>query len=97
MIHHRQCLSLGLESRDNTFGIHAQLDDLERHAATDRFFLFGHINHAAAAFANLLEQFVVANLVAGFFGERNAYQHGSLEVETCGRCRQKTFGLLVRV
>jgi hypothetical protein len=32
--------------------------------------LLGHIDHAATAFANLLEQFVTADAVAWFFGER---------------------------
>ncbi len=36
--------------------------------ALNRFGLLGHINHTAAAFANLLEQFVTADAVAGFFG-----------------------------
>jgi hypothetical protein len=33
-------------------GVHAQLDDLERDAAAHRFLLLGHIDHAAAAFAD---------------------------------------------
>ena len=45
-------------------GVHAQLDDLERHAAADRLLLFGHIDDAAAAFADLLQQFVAADSVA---------------------------------
>ena len=71
MVHQRQRLPLGLEPGDDALGVHAQLDDLERDAAADRFLLLGHINHAAAAFADLLEQFVAANPVAGFFGQRN--------------------------
>jgi hypothetical protein len=35
------------------------------------FLLLGHINHAAAPFANLLEEFVAANAVAGFLGENS--------------------------
>ena len=49
--------------------VHAQLDDLERHAPPHRFLLFGHINHAAAALADLLEQLVAADAVAGLFGD----------------------------
>ena len=56
MIHHRQRLPLGLEAGDDLLGVHAQLDDLERDAAADRFLLLGHVNDAAAAFADLLEQ-----------------------------------------
>ena len=55
MIHHGQGLPLGLEPGDDDLGIHAELDDLERDPAADGFFLFGHINDTAAAFANLLQ------------------------------------------
>ena len=44
--------------------IHAQLDDLERHAAAHRIFLFGHVNNTATALPDLLEQFVTPNPVA---------------------------------
>ena len=65
MVHHRQRLPLGLEAGDDLLGVHAELDDLERDAAAHRFLLFGHIDDAAAAFADLLEQFVAADAVAG--------------------------------
>ena len=58
MIHHRQRLPLGFKARDDLLGVHAQLDDLERDAAADRFLLFGHVNDAAAAFADLFPKFV---------------------------------------
>ncbi len=61
MVHQRQRLPLGFEAGDDLLGVHAQLDDLERHAAAHRFLLLGHVNHAAAAFADLLQQFVAAN------------------------------------
>ena len=67
MVHQRQRLPLGLKPGDDLFGVHAQLDDLERHPAADRLLLLGHINHAAAAFADLLEQFVAADVVARLF------------------------------
>ena len=51
------------------FGVHPQLDDLEGHPAADGLLLLGHIDHPAAAFADLLQQLVVADLVAGLFGE----------------------------
>ena len=66
MVHHRQRLALGFEAGDDRLGVHAQLDDLERDAAAHRFLLLGHVNHAAAAFADFLEQFVAADPVAGF-------------------------------
>ena len=69
MVHHRQRLPLGLEPGDDLLGVHAQLDDLERHAPTDRFLLLGHVDHATAAFADLLEQFVTADLVARLLGQ----------------------------
>ena len=61
MVHHGQGLPLRLEAGDDRLGVHAQLDDLERHAAADRLGLFGHIDGAAAAFAQLFQQLVVAD------------------------------------
>ena len=78
MVHHRQRLPLGLEAGDDALGVHAQLDDLERHAAADRLLLLGHINHAAAAFADLLQQFVAANPVAGFLSRLQHQANSSL-------------------
>ena len=97
MIHQRQCLPLGFEPGDDLLGVHAELDDLERHASAYRFLLLGHIDHTATALAELLEQFVAANLVAGFFHERNIHSRGSIEVETGGWCFQKILRLLVRL
>jgi len=51
----------------------------------------------AAAFANLLEQFVAANLVTGFFRERKVEQAGSLEFEIRGRCFEEILSFLVRL
>ena len=76
MIHQRQRLALGLEPGDDLFRVHAQLDDLEGHPAADRLLLFGHIDHSAAAFANLLEEFVTPDTVAGLFGGRAGEAHG---------------------
>ena len=59
--------TLGLEARDDLLGVHAQLNDLERHAAADRLFLFGHPDAAHAAFADLLKEFVATDTVTGFF------------------------------
>ena len=54
MVHHGQGLALGFEPGDDALGVHAQLDDLERHAPPHRLLLFGHIDHAAAASMTLL-------------------------------------------
>ena len=67
MIHHGQRLPLGLEAGDDLLGVHAQLDDLERDAAAHRLGLLGDIDHAAAAFADLLQQLVAANGLADGF------------------------------
>ena len=69
MVHERERLALGLEARDDGLGVQTKLDDLERDAAADGFFLLGHVNGAATAFADLLEKFVAADAVAGLFGE----------------------------
>jgi hypothetical protein len=67
MVHERQRLALGLEPGDDLPRVHAELDNLERHPAADRFLLLGHVNDAAAAFANLLKQFVASDSVARLF------------------------------
>src|SRR5437879_2862793 len=69
MVHQRQCLALGFEAGDDLFGVHAQLDDLEGHAALDWLSLLSHIDHAAAAFADLLEELVTSDDVPGPLGE----------------------------
>ena len=69
MVHHRQRLALGLEAGDDLLGVHAQLDDLQRHAAPHRLGLLGDIDHAAAAFADSLQQLVAPERLAhGFVG-----------------------------
>ena len=68
MVHQGQGLPLGFEAGEDLFGIHAQLDDFQRHPAADRLLLLSHIDYATAAFANLLEQFVAANPVPRLFG-----------------------------
>ena len=42
-------------------GVHAQLDDLERHAAADRIELLGDPHDAETALADRLQQLVAAN------------------------------------
>ena len=79
------------------FGVHAQLDDLERDAAADRFFLLGHVNDAAAAFADLLQQFVAADPVAGLFSYRNFNVNGSFGNRVRRATPEKILNLLMRV
>ena len=70
MVHHGQRLPLGFEAGDDLLGVHAQLDDLERDAAADRFLLLGHVDNPATAFADLLQQLIAADLIADFFFRR---------------------------
>jgi hypothetical protein len=67
MIHHRECLPLSFEAGDHLPRVHAELNHLERDSTPDRFFLFGHVNRAAAAFADLLKQFVAPDLITAPF------------------------------
>jgi hypothetical protein len=67
MVHHRQRLPLRLEARNNLLGVHAQLDDFQRHAPAHGFGLLRDINHAASAFADPLQQFVASNRLAHGF------------------------------
>ena len=95
MIHQRERLPLDLETGDDALGVHAQLDDLERHAAADRFQLLGQVHDPAPALADLLQQLVAAHPVSGFPGGRNGPHRGSLAVEPGGRRFQKIAGLPV--
>ena len=96
MIHHGQRLPLGLEAGDDLLGVHAQLDDLERDAPAHRLLLLGHIDHAAAAFADFLQQLVAAERLAhGFVG-----RIGEVELDrgtgSFGLCGEQRLGLFVR-
>ena len=72
----RAC-ALGFEAGDHVFGVHPQLDDFEGNAAANGFFLLGHINHPATAFADFLQEFVAPNVVAGLFGRRRGNDEGA--------------------
>ncbi len=50
MVHHRQGLAFSLEAGDDPFGVHAELNNLNRNPAADRLFLFSHIHHTEPAF-----------------------------------------------
>ena len=96
MVHQRQRLALGFEPGDDRFGVHPQLDDLQRNPPPDGLLLFGHIDHPAAAFADLLQQLVVPDPVAGIFGQRRGNDDG-LAGQRSGWFLKKTTGLFMRL
>jgi hypothetical protein len=59
VIHQRERLPFGFEPGDDTFGVHARLDDFHGHFPPHRHFLFRHEDHAAATLADLFQQLVV--------------------------------------
>jgi hypothetical protein len=78
VVHQRQGLAFGLEPGDDLVGVHARLDDLQRHAASDRVFLLGHEHGAHPTLADLLEQLVGTDTRAGSFTDRAwSLGHGS--------------------
>jgi hypothetical protein len=87
MVHEGQGLALGLKTRDDLPGVHAQLDDLEGDAAMDRLLLLGHIDHSAAAFTDLLEELVAADAVSGLFDRKARSAGGGLLEKTARRLR----------
>ena len=68
VVHHRQGLAFGLEAGDHLAGVHPRLDDLQGHFSVHRLLLLGHVDHAHAAFADLLQELVAADGRAGAFG-----------------------------
>jgi hypothetical protein len=67
MIHERQRLALGLESRHDLPRVHARLDDFQRDAPPHGLQLFGHEDRAEPALADLPNQTVRPNLAAQRF------------------------------
>src|SRR5438067_850846 len=63
MVHEGQGLALRLEPGDDVTSVHTELDDLQGDLAPDRFLLFGHVDYAAAAFADLFQQLVTVDAV----------------------------------
>ncbi len=51
MVHHRQGVPLGLEACQNLTRVHAQLEDLDRHATPNGLFLVSQIDDAKATLA----------------------------------------------
>jgi hypothetical protein len=66
MVHERQRLALGFEPGQDFARVHPGFNDLERDAAAHGFLLLRHIDHTAAAFADLLEELVTADAVGRF-------------------------------
>ena len=63
MTHQRQRLSLRLEASEHLRAVHARLDQLERHPATNRLLLERLVDPAHATFAEQLENPVAGNLL----------------------------------
>ena len=60
VVHHRQGLPLRLEAGQHRPRVHPRLDDLDRDGPLHRLGLLGHEDAAHAAFADLLDQLVLA-------------------------------------
>ena len=71
MVHEGEPLTLGFEASDHLPCVHAQFDDLEGDAPADRLGLLGHVNDAAAALADLLQEFVPPDMVSGFLAHHD--------------------------
>jgi hypothetical protein len=56
VIHDREGLALDLEPRNESFGVEADLEELECHAPTNRLDLVGLVHDAHSAFAQNAEQ-----------------------------------------
>jgi hypothetical protein len=84
VIHHPQPLPLRLEPGHHLLGVHAQLDDLQRHASPHRLGLLGDIHHAAPAFADTLQQLVSPQRLAHRFVGRV----GKVQLDGCSHCRR---------
>jgi hypothetical protein len=69
LIEHRQRLALRLEPRGHRLPVHAELDELQRHATAHRLRLLRDIHHAAPAFTNLFQQLVAPQRLACRFVE----------------------------
>jgi len=69
VVHHGQGLAFGLETGDDLPGVHARLDDLQRHPTADGVRLLGHEDDAHAPLADLFEQLVRPDDRAGMLGD----------------------------
>jgi hypothetical protein len=69
MVHQRQRLPLSLEPGQYLAGVHALLDELERHAASNGFGLFAHPHGPHTAHADHLNELVGTNPVTGLLSD----------------------------
>ena len=79
VVHQGEGLALGFKAGDDLLRIHARLDDFQGHRSAHRVLLLGDEHEAHAAFTNLLQQLVGADLSAGRLGlgvERARFQAG---------------------
>src|SRR6266581_7071243 len=77
MIHYRQGLALGFETRDHFACVHADLDDLESDASSNWLFLLGHIDHTETTLTQFLQQLIITDNGAGTFERGRGNGHGS--------------------
>ena len=98
MVHQGQGLAFGFEAGHDLFGVHAELDNLEGDLAADRFLLLGHVNDAAAALADLLEELVAADGVARLLSDydRRAKQASPQEIAGALLSAQQPTNLLLQ-
>jgi hypothetical protein len=61
MIHDGERLAFGFESRHDMRGVHARLDDRQRHVTANRLSLFGEPDFPHPAFAKALQKAVRPN------------------------------------
>lgn len=76
MIHHSQRLPLLLEARDDLPGAYEELDDLQGDAALHRLLLLGEEHDPEPTFADLLQEAVGADPVAGTLLDRGGGWRG---------------------
>src|ERR1051325_5088549 len=79
MVHQGQGLAFSFKAGDNLPCVHASFDDLESNLTADGLLLFSKVNDAAAAFANLAEELVTSDHIAGLFEEGQVELAGSGE------------------
>ena len=70
VVHHGKRLTLSFKAGNHLTAVHSWLNDLQGHATFNRMRLLGHVHDPHAAFADLLEQLVGADLGAGTLARR---------------------------
>src|SRR5205085_2430494 len=73
VLHQRERLTLRLETGHHCAGVHPELDDLQRDAATHRGFLLSAIYCAESSFADAFAQNVLVNARAGTLAVRRLW------------------------